>query len=201
MSVSEIIPSEDMLHEAMGFMSEDQEEKGLELVDRFLNTYPENIPALHVKACLLLDLERNEEVLRVCNKIQNLINPAAYSNEEYGIPFGFVHMIQSMSHLDLENDEQAMKCIQTAININKIAPYVFVRAMVHFERSDLKAAVKDMVFVFSHPHEGKMMDNSTAEINEIFKEVSSAVKELLEENHQESVEISASSLRIILNTD
>jgi hypothetical protein len=41
-------------------------------------------------------------------------------------------------------------------------------------------AVKDMTFVFNHPYEGKMMDNSASEINEIFSEVSAAIKEISE---------------------
>ena len=123
-----------------------------------------------------------------------MVDPAVYSNEEYGIPCGFVHMIESKSHLDLENDEQAMECIQTAIKINKIAPYLLVRAMVHIERSDLKSAAKDIVFVFSYPYEGKTMDNSADEIAEIFKALYSGIQEALEEKNQESVGIPLTAL-------
>ena len=180
MSVSEVTTNENTLHEAIRLMNKEEEEKGLGMVDQLLISYPEDVPALHAKACLLLNLEESEEVLCVCDKIQKLINPAIYSNEEYGIPQGFSYMIQAISYLDLERDDQAMESIQTAIKINEIAPYLFVRAIVHIERSQFKDAVKDMMFVFNHPYEGKMMDNSASEIQEIFTEISEVIREINE---------------------
>ena len=195
MSVSEISPSEDTFHEAIRLMNEEQEDKALELVNQLLKAQPENVPALHAKACLLADLEKNEEAIRICEKIQKIVDPNTYSNEEYGIPCGFVHMIASRSHLGLENDEEAMEHIQTAIKINEIAPYLFVRAMVHIERSDFKDAAKDIVFVISYPYEGKTMDNSAEEISELFKAISSGVQEALEELGQASIEKPVHDLR------
>lgn len=56
---------------------------------------------------------------------------------------------------------------------------MFVRAKVHIDGFDLKDAIKNMVFASSHPYQGKMMDNSAAEIEEISRDVFSAVKDIL----------------------
>ena len=189
MSVSEISTNsgesfldEDLIRESISLASTSQPAEALKLLYQVLDHQPNHIPALHAKAIVLLLAEKNQEALQTCSKIQSLVNPSLYSNEKYGIPRGLVHTIEAGTLVCFETDksEQAMNAIETAIKINKIAPFILVRSMIQVRKANFNEALKDANFVLENPYQHKLMGLPPGELEEIAMDIRETVLGILQ---------------------
>ena len=161
MSISEISTgtTDEMIAESIRLLNEDQKERGLELINQVVVNQPNHVTAFVVKAAILLATEENFEVIQTCEKIKSLTDTHTYLDDTYEIPMGLVYMLEAMAFSNMDKNDQAMDLIQTAIKINKIAPFVFIRGMLHMDNEDYIKAEKDMEFAINNPYPFKILGN------------------------------------------
>ena len=116
-------------------------------------------------------------MIAVCNKIQNLINPATYSNEEFAIPKGLVHVHQATAYLLTNRTKESLDSMETAVKVNKIAPYVLLRALIRIANEaenrmfDFAALENDITFIKENDYSTHIMGMTMAERSEMLNEI------------------------------